>query len=273
MSDEPKQATTEPTTTQATEQSAAGQEKVQPEQSAASSEKLPEGMRTLADGKIQVLSTSAYKRLKEEARARGQREALDSLSKELGMSVDDMRKKLKGEPQEPSSKQKPQPKPEQGKRNENSAEQDKRWLQAQRERDEFAKRAVAESRAARRAKRELDSLNCEMALLHKLHQAGVTDTEVALHLLKQKTQSLTEEQLKTFEETKLFEEWRKTRPYLWGETSQAATTGQGKGSPPALKAGEATTQAAKNGQVDAMKMSRQEFQAYLSAKGINPDHS
>ena len=117
---------------------------------------------------------------------------------------------------------------------------------------------------------EADNLRAEMALREHAVRAGVQDVGYALHLFVQHVDRLSLADAAKLDEGTWFQALRKTHPYLFGETVQAATTGSGAGAPPVPKPGEVASAQAKNGKVDVRKMDPAQFQEHLRKMGLNP---
>jgi len=256
-------------------------------------EKLPEGMKRGHDGKIQVLTQSAYKRMKDEARERGRREAAESLARDLGFdSVEEMREaalrakangngKRNGKREEdleeeieakPDDKEKAKPEKPEDKRD--NGRDSRRWesklAAAQQEREVLNRRLAAEVKLRKDLQRELDAKDAEMSLREAAVAAGVKDVDYAVRLLTRKLDGQDEAALKDFDESKFFTGLKDSHPYLFGEMIRPATTGTGVGTAPsAPKPGAAAQDQAKSGAVDVRKMSKEEFNAHLAKRGLS----
>jgi hypothetical protein len=230
------------------------------------------------DGKIQVLSTAAYKRLKDEARERGRKEALEELAKQNGYaSVDAMLTSLKPRQQPPSNvrddeeeelpKQPKQPDDRQEPKSVRAMARDRDRLQ--RELDQLKRRYESESSRRKELQTAIDATEAEMELRVMATRAGVHDVDYAITLLTRTLEGKSEAELDAFDGQKFFDGLHTTHPYLFKEVSVPATTGTGVGNAPsALKPGEAAQTVARNSQTDARKMSADEYRKYLAAKGL-----
>jgi hypothetical protein len=247
-------------------------------------------------GKTVVLPSSALGRIKKEERERGMRDAQLGLAKEAGFaSVEEFQAFLKGRGQQATqpggqSQSRPQQQPKPG----NNGQQGKQQPRPQQTTDELTGRAKASwererdklrqeidglkkqsahnDKRFRQTRKELEDRETEMHLRDQATQAGVRNVDYAVHLLRQHVGNKSEEELKGFDEGKFFDGLRGQHPYLFGETVRHPTTGtSGNGAaPPSPKPGDASAAAAKNGQVDAKKLSRAEYTELLRRRGLNP---
>jgi hypothetical protein len=177
-----------------------------------------------------IIPTDQMKKVKEEARLKGQREGLERLVKELGMSsVNELKERLKPvQPKQPTQKIAPKQKQDnQAARNPN----DRRLSQLERERDEIAKRMAREAFTSKRLKRQLAAFEARTAIEKAAIAAGVRDVDVAVELLRKEAQGLTSEECVKFDEAKFFTDLRTTKPYLFGEYVTPANTGTGSNTP------------------------------------------
>lgn len=263
-------------------------------------EVLPEGMVQRQDGSIQVLSTAAYKRMKEQAMQRGRKESENAFNEKLRSlgysSFDELVNALNSGPKGSSSreenldeddfveeqpKQTARPQPQQnrevqkmanGKQQQqqstSAADREKQILRQQAER--HRQRMIEEARRRRELERSLEAKEAEMAIRETAMHAGVRDIDYAVNLLARNLESKSEEELAAFDEKQFFSGLRNTHPYLFGEVSRPATTGPGVGVQPApMKPGTVAQATAQNSQVDARKMNQSEFQDYLRSKGLS----
>lgn len=260
---------------------------------------MPEGMVQRADGSIQVLSTAAFKRIKEQAMQKGRKEYENSFNEKLRSlgysSFDELVSALNSdsrpqESQKSNSNQKQQLRQQhtvedrqqeaQGmNKNNNSKQQQKMASNQQVDREKqilkqqaerHRQRMIEEARRRRELERDLQAKEAEMAIRETAIQAGVRDIDYAVNLLARTLDSKSEEELAAFDEKQFFSGLRNTHPYLFGEIARPATTGPGVGTQPApLKPGTVTQTTAQNAQVDAKKMSQSEFQEYLRSKGLS----
>lgn len=268
---------------------------------------LPDGMTQLPDGSVQVLSTSAFKRLKEQAMQKGRKDherafndklkslgyssfdelvgalnaskskqAAPSLDEELSFDDDFEDEVVEEQPQQ-QIRQKPQPTKAQNnmaKQSANAAQEDREKQRLRRQAEEARRRMVEESRRRKELQRSLEAKEAEMAIRETAMQCGVRDIDYAVSLLARNLDAKSEEELAAFDEKQFFSGLRNTHPYLFGEVARPATTGPGVGVQPApLKPGTVAQATAQNAQVDARKMERQDFEAYLRSKGLSSPYS
>lgn len=139
----------------------------------------------------------------------------------------------------------------------------------QRERDQLASKLTEETRARKTLQEALDSKDAEMALREAAVSSGVKDVDYALRLLTRELEGKSEQEMSQFDERAYFTNLRQSKPYLFGEVVQHATTGTGSSSAPAAPK-PASVVANGNGRVDAMKMTQAEFQAELRKRNLNP---
>ena len=244
--------------------SAAAPVAAQPAADNSAGEPLPQGMAPGKDGRIQVLSTSAFKRLKTEAREKGKKEALSEFAKQAGFTnVDDLQKALTGlkNPAPAAAETKPQNAP-----TDNKWEREKGVMQRQVE--DLNRRLKTESDNRKELQRQIDAKEAEMELREKALLVGIRDPEYAIRLITRDLEGKSDDELSKFDETKFFEGLREKHPYLFGETVKPATTGTGAGAPAAPKPGDASVASAQNGKVDATKMKPDEFREFLRRKGL-----
>lgn len=126
------------------------------------------------------------------------------------------------------------------------------------------------ARQNRILKRKLDASTARAAVERVAVQAGVKDVEYAVVLLNRELSGKSEAELGVFDHKKFFENLRPAHPYLFGETTVPLNTGTGGSAPPSPPPGPVARGQGQDGQVDAMKMSREEFEASLRKRGINP---
>jgi hypothetical protein len=129
-----------------------------------------------------------------------------------------------------------------------------------------------EEKRRRELQQKLDATEARAALEKVAISKGIKDVDYAVSLLTRHLEDKPEAELKAFDEGKYFEELRTTHPYLFGEVVVPATTGIGNGNVPAPpRPGPAAAAVATNGQVDATKMSKLDYEAHLRKRGINPN--
>jgi len=227
-------------------------------------------MKHTPDGKVQVLTSSAFKRLKDEARTQGRKQALLEMAQSQGFStVEEMQSFL-------ADARKPKPKPAAQEQKPNGNGDGKAHERATREADAQRKREQAAQQAARQAqleakteRRRREALEAERELERTAWKVGVRDTDYAIRLLTRHLQGKSEDDLKAFDEEKFFSGLRETHPYLFGEVQKPATTGTGGTLPPPPKPGDAARGAAAGAKVDASKMTKEEFRAHLAKRGLS----
>lgn len=278
QTNEQQEASTETASTSAVEQAAAPQIK--------------------SVGKNVVLPSNAIGRIKNEAKERGKREALNELetqAKSAGFSsLAEALGTLKGitavSPK--SLHQQKQPKARQENANGEQPRKEERQAQAkrsdrdkEREREKYSRLLEQERRArqdeARRRRelqRQLDASQARSELEKSAIQSGVKDVDYAVSLLLRQLEGKDEKALSVFDESKFFDGLRESHPYLFGETVKPATTGTAGGiSPSTPKPGQVAQATAANGKPDPMardehgklKMNSQEFHEYLRKRGLN----
>lgn len=136
---------------------------------------------------------------------------------------------------------------------------------------EMSKKARTEERRRKDVQRSKDALEARIALERVAIQKGIKDPEYAIHLYTKHIEGKTDEELAKLDESAFFDGLRTSHAYLFGETTVPATTGTGGNNPPAPpKPGNAAANAAANGQVDAMKMDRKQYEEHLKKRNINP---
>lgn len=232
-----------------------------------------------AEPKSTTVPTSTFKKLKEEAYARGQQEAREHMAKEAGFSTyEEMQEALKGL-RAPSTAPAPaapavpaQGEPATAAERERLRKEGKDLRQLERtitERDRYARLYGDASREAKSAKAAVDELRAEMHLRTLAAQSGIKEIDFAMHLFSKTVDGLKPEEAEKFNESEYFLGLRKSHPYLFGETVQPATTGTGAGAPAAPAPGAAAGGAAAGAKTDARTMSREEFQKLLRSRGLN----
>lgn len=122
----------------------------------------------------------------------------------------------------------------------------------------------------KRLRRQLDEREVEMALRQAAWDAGIMgDVDYAVHMIRREIANKSEDELKDFDEHKYFETLRQQRPFLAGETVRPATTGTGAGGPPAPSAQAAAARTGQDLQVDARKMTQDEYREHLRKRGFS----
>jgi hypothetical protein len=130
---------------------------------------------------------------------------------------------------------------------------------------------LGEERKRKEAERQREAIEAEMSIREVAIMAGVKDVDYSVALLRRSIQGKSPEELKSFDEHAFFENLREKQPYLFGEVVHHVTTGTGKSAPPAPAPGTAVTGAAQNGQIDAKKMSAEQFREHLRKRGLSMD--
>jgi hypothetical protein len=244
------------------------------------------------DLKTMVIPTGAMKRIKEEEFGKGKQAALEQLARDAGYeSHTDFISALARLKNGPAAAA---PVPPAAKANTEEATDDVAAAQAghavtraqsrqemaiQRnlekalnERNKYANIASEARKQAEAAKAETDALRAEMQLRTVAAGVGVQDVDYAITLLTRAVEKMTPEQAEKFDERAFFEGLRQSKPLLFGEAVQPATTGVGGGGAPKPPSpGQVASQAAAQGKVDARKMTPQQFQELIRARNINPN--
>lgn len=123
---------------------------------------------------------------------------------------------------------------------------------------------------------EVANLRTEMELAKTARKTGIVDEDYAVHLLRQRINSMSADQVSKLDPVKFFEGLRNTHGYLFGTAAPvtqtpASTSPAGKPAPKTPAAAEVQQEAAAAGEVDVTKLSQADYEAYLRAKGVrNP---
>ena len=231
-------------------------------------------------GNAVSIPQSAFAKLKEEQRKRGQREAFEQLEAKFKAhgfgSLDEALAAVAAarQPAKAAPQQRTQPAPLQASQyqTQRDAPVDSRQLKKlQQERERLAKQFAAEQAQRRKLQRALEAKEAEMSLREAAVAHGVRDVDYALRLLQRELDGKTEEQLTSFNEADFFgKKLRSSHPYLFGETVVPATTGTGANGPTAPRAEMVQAQQGMAGQFDARKATSEEFQAELRRMGLSP---
>lgn len=225
------------------------------------------------------LPSSAFKRLKEEAQAKGMKKAmseLDAKAKAAGFSsFDDLfaaaTKPSQAKPQQRQSVERvekevsvtPPPKKT------GNATTDRERERLYREKLKLQSKLDREAMRRREALREKEALEARMALERTASRMGIRDLDYAIHLLEREISGKDEQALMDFDDRAFFEGLRGQHPYLWGETVVPATTGNATTAAPAApRPNTVTQQTSAAQQVDVKKMNRQEYEAHLRSRGL-----
>lgn len=218
-------------------------------------------------GKIVQMSSQAIGRIKAEERRRGHKTAMSELDAEARKdgfkSFDDMKASaLRSKQRAAAPAASPVPK---------AGQPTVAAAPAAQTRDaRLARRVAEETKQRKRLQRELDAREAEMELRVSAARHGCRDVDYALALLKRQLGGSSEAELASFDEEQFFgKDLQKSHPYLFGVQSEPAQTAPTVGAPaPAPKADVAGTADADSKQVDARKMSREEYLAHLRSKGL-----
>jgi hypothetical protein len=250
---------------------------------------------------VQILSSSAYKRIKEQAEKRGRKAQIDELNRQAkehgfetyeAMMLAAAAAKQRGNETAPgqngnaarTASPAPNgngaaaPKPPRDKHDR------KAWARYEREKAEWQQERLASQRAIMKANRrnrqleeERDQLDARRQLELAAVQVGVKDVDYAVELLHRETrrkggesQEEWEKRIKAIDERKFFEDLRSPRPYLFGETVVPATTGATSEPAPAPKPGEATRREVDAGKFNAKTATDEQYRARLRELGLQP---
>ena len=235
------------------------------------------------------IPSSAFKRIKTEARERGRnegahmaQEAIEAAAKSAGFnSVEDAFAALASLKTQPAPQAHiPQPTHSPA-ANAGEAQQavpsnhDRAQLDAMQKEWEAKmadyQRDIAQAQArASELEEALTAKDAEIAIRDTLAKAGILDTDYAATLLARELASMEDDALATFSDADWVEQQRKDRPYLFGQgpTKVPATTGvsEGTGAPSPEQVAQATAGA---GQFDARQAKPQEFAERLRALGLS----
>lgn len=233
---------------------------------------------SVGGGKNVVLPSSSLGKIKQEQRERGKREAMTELESKfkahgfssLDEAFEAMAALRNGGAPSTSSKAPAKAEAQTSAQAAQSGIDRKQYERLQREREQFARRYAQEQEQRRKLQRTLEAKEAEMALRETAVVKGVRDVDYALRLLQRELEGKDEAALSTFDEGKFFDALRGSHPYLFGETTVPANTGTGIGAAPsAPKAGAVTQAQGAAGLGDARKMSQDEFQKMLRARGLS----
>lgn len=238
------------------------------------------------EGKDVTLPTDAIKKIKEDARDKGRREALtelDAAAVAAGFANHAEAVKYLGDlkkapapaatttpPKPPENttmaKQPKQPDPKADKAAKDAAKHAE-------ERQRLHKDWKASKRKERELKRQLDAQVAEKDLAIEMMRYGVQDIDYGMRLLTRELAGKSEEEISKFDRKAYFEKLRGEKPYLFNEKVVPATTGTNgtkpDGSSPATPGAAAPVIAAAAAtQVDATKMTKAEYDAHLKKLGL-----
>ena len=232
-------------------------------------------------GKVIHMPTSAVARIKRESRDQGRKEAIVELQKTLKAAgfdnVDALVKAAKGKGQASTAATSTGGEGAQntsGAKRAGDANARERALTDQVRR--ISQKLTSLIKENKRLQRQLDAKDAEMELRLTATRAGVRDVDYAVEMLHRKVQGKSAEELKGFDESRFFnDELKKTAPYLYGAESQPATTSAGAdaagGAPKPADSTAAAATAAASKMLDARKMPREDYDAWLRKNGLtNP---
>jgi len=221
--------------------------------------------------RVHSLLDKDFKRIKEEAAAKGSRLALENMAKELGFKTPDEVKafvaKAKQKPGKPREERRPQGQGQsQGQQpNDRNAQKFAKQLE-----DEKRTRIQAQKKA-RQVEAELARVQAQAELEKTLIRHGASDIDFVRHSLESHLSGLVrgkppeeaEKITAAFDEEAWLGDLKKAKPYLFGGAvvTQPANTGPTNPGPGAPKPGEVNKHGA-NGVVDALKMNPQEWAEY-----------
>lgn len=242
-------------------------------------------------GRNRIIPEDAFKRIKQDAEARGARRAQEALAKEMGYaSVEAMKaaqqerqrgnghNRDEGAPDEREDHRQQPPKNGQGQPGQQTRSDRRdaqKWERERerlvREKDTLARRMAQEARARKALQADLDAKDAEMSLRETAAMSGVKDIDYAVRLLKRHIDGLDDKTLDAFDEAKWFEGLRGEKPYLFGEVERKANSGTGAGQPPPPKPGAAADNQRQGDKIDARKMSKEEYAEHLRKRGLSTD--
>ena len=240
---------------------------------------------TQTQGKTISLPTSAFAKLKAEAAEKGRKGALSEVeekAKAFGFdSVDAMFKALETSrsgasvevaetrPAQKTAQVQQQQAKQGGAKEAVAAEA----LRIAKELERARKESEKASREARRYRQQLEEYQAESEMKEVLLRAGVREEiDYALALMRKDIQSKleTDPELAAYSTEEFLKSLRNNKPFLFGESRIAATTGTGGEGPQARPAapGQAASTIAQAEQFDARKASPEQLKARLAQLGI-----
>ena len=258
---------------------------------------LPSHGTTSPDGKTIIVPTKAMNRIRQEERERGKQQAMDEYAKSQGFSTSaEMtafvaeQKSAKAAPAKTNGHTRPDVNGKDtqrkttngngahmngsGKTNGSSKSPDKtekyraRWEQEKLELRKTVRREMTKSKTLQH---QLDAKEAEMHLREAAAMEGIQDVDYAIRLVTRDLEGRSDEEISAFDERKFFAQLRKDKPYLAGEVVRPATTGTGAAGVPAPTAGDMKQAAAAVQQVDARKMSKQDYARHLQSRNFDPN--
>lgn len=240
----------------------------------------------------QQVRHSDWKRVKDEQRARGRREAIDELdakARAAGFnSHDDALAALAAINRRPVQQQtisQPQGAPTMPPKQKTQQTQDADRLRAENLRAQEDKAAERkkwrlENRRNRELQEQLKQKDAEIELREECYRAGVKDVDYVIRLLARELKGKTPEEINVYDRKAFYDRTRKDMPYLYGETVVAATTGTGgepvkigdqaTGAPATPAPGAGAVGEAQRKKFDARTAKPEEVQARLRELGLNP---
>lgn len=235
-------------------------------------------------GKTISLPTSAFAKLKAEAAEKGRKGALSEVeqkAKAFGFdSVDAMFRALEmsrsgasDEVVETRPAQKPAQVQQQAKQGGAKEAVATEALRIAKELERARKESEKASREARRYRQQFEEYQAETEMKEVLLRAGVREeVDYALSLMRKDIQSKleTDPELAAYSTDEFLRSLRTNKPFLFGESRVAATTGTGGEGPQARPAapGQAASTIAQAEQFDARKASPEQLKARLAQLGI-----
>ena len=235
-------------------------------------------------GKTISLPTSAFAKLKAEAAEKGRKGALSEVeqkAKAFGFdSVDAMfraletsRSSASDEVVETRPAQKQAQVQQQAKQGGAKEAVATEALRIAKELERARKESEKASREARRYRQQLEEYQAESEMKEVLLRAGVREeVDYALSLMRKDIQSKleTDPNLAAYSTDEFLRSLRNNKPFLFGESRIAATTGTGGEGPQARPAapGQAASTIAQSEQFDARKASPEQLKARLAQLGI-----
>ncbi len=236
-------------------------------------------------GKTISLPTSAFAKLKAEAAEKGRKGALSEVeqkAKAFGFdSVDAMFRALEASRSSASeevvetrpAQRQAQVQQQQAKQGSGKEAVAVEALRIAKELERARKESEKASREARRYRQQFEEYQAETEMKEVLLRAGVREeVDYALSLMRRDIQSKleTDPELAAYSTDEFLRSLRTNKPFLFGESRVAATTGTGGEGPQARPAapGQAASTIAQAEQFDARKASPEQLKARLAQLGI-----
>lgn len=136
-------------------------------------------------------------------------------------------------------------------------------------RSRMARKLSARTQEARELKRRNMAIEAEMDLRVAAAQAGLRDVDYAMHFLRKYLAGKSEAEIAAFDEHAFFNEtFKKSHPYLYGAVEEPATTSASSSRAPAPPPAKPAAASVPDDQVDARKMSREDYIKHLRSKGL-----